>query len=65
MLDADHAQPLRRHGGAGLRTILPFIEAVDIAWSVVFLSSERARQLTGQVLSVDGGWDVSEGQYPE
>jgi NAD(P)-dependent dehydrogenase (short-subunit alcohol dehydrogenase family) len=33
-------------------------EAVDIAWSVVFLSSERARQLTGQVLSVSGGFQM-------
>ena len=31
-------------------------EAVDIAWSVVFLASERARQLTGQVVSVSGGF---------
>lgn len=33
-------------------------EAVDIAWSVVFLSSDRARQLTGQVLSVSGGFQM-------
>ncbi|MFO1080563.1 MAG: SDR family NAD(P)-dependent oxidoreductase [Reyranellaceae bacterium] len=33
-------------------------EAADIAWSVVFLSSERARQLTGQVLSVSGGFQM-------
>jgi len=32
--------------------------AADIAWSVVFLSSERARQLTGQVLSVSGGFQM-------
>lgn len=31
-------------------------EAVDIAWSVLFLASERARQLTGQVMSVSGGF---------
>jgi NAD(P)-dependent dehydrogenase (short-subunit alcohol dehydrogenase family) len=31
-------------------------EAVDIAWSVVFLASAQARQLTGQVLSVSGGF---------
>ena len=28
----------------------------DVAWSVVFLASERARQLTGQVVSVSGGF---------
>ena len=33
-------------------------EAVDIAWSVVFLSSDRARQLTGQLLSVSGGFQM-------
>ena len=31
-------------------------EAVDIAWSVLFLASAQARQLSGQVLSVSGGF---------
>ena len=31
-------------------------EAVDIAWAVVMLSGAQARQLTGQVLSVSGGF---------
>lgn len=31
-------------------------EAIDVTWSVLFLASERARQLTGQVLSVSGGF---------
>ncbi len=31
-------------------------EAVDIAWTVLFLASKQARQLTGQVLSVSGGF---------
>lgn len=31
-------------------------EAVDIAWTVVYLASAQARQLTGQVLSVSGGF---------
>jgi 2-hydroxycyclohexanecarboxyl-CoA dehydrogenase len=31
-------------------------EAVDIAWTVAFLASDRARQLTGQVVSVSGGF---------
>ncbi len=31
-------------------------EAVDIAWTVAFLASRQARQLTGQVLSVSGGF---------
>ena len=32
--------------------------ASDIADSVVFLASERARQLTGQVVSVSGGFHM-------
>jgi NAD(P)-dependent dehydrogenase (short-subunit alcohol dehydrogenase family) len=33
-------------------------EAIDIAWSVLFLASARARQLTGQVVSVSGGFTM-------
>jgi NAD(P)-dependent dehydrogenase (short-subunit alcohol dehydrogenase family) len=33
-------------------------EAVDIAWTVLFLASSRARQLTGQVVSVSGGFHM-------
>jgi 2-hydroxycyclohexanecarboxyl-CoA dehydrogenase len=33
-------------------------EAVDIAWSVVFLASAQARMLSGQVLSVSGGFQM-------
>lgn len=33
-------------------------EAIDVAWSVLFLASERARQLTGQVVSVSGGFQM-------
>jgi NAD(P)-dependent dehydrogenase (short-subunit alcohol dehydrogenase family) len=32
--------------------------AVDIAWAVVFLASAQARMLTGQVLSVSGGFSM-------
>lgn len=31
-------------------------EACDVAWSTAFLASDRARQLTGQVVSVSGGF---------
>lgn len=31
-------------------------EARDVAWTTAFLASERARQLTGQVVSVSGGF---------
>ena len=45
--DMEAATPLRRRP-----------EAVDIAWTVAFLVSERARMLTGQVLSVSGGFNM-------
>jgi NAD(P)-dependent dehydrogenase (short-subunit alcohol dehydrogenase family) len=37
----------------------------DCADAAVFLCSDEARLITGVVLPVDGGWCVSEGQYPE
>ena len=38
------ATPLRRLG-----------QPEDIAWAVAYLASDRARHITGQVLSVSGG----------
>ena len=32
--------------------------AGDVAHAVVFLASEKARQITGQDLAVDGGWVI-------
>ncbi|HEU4915409.1 MAG TPA: SDR family oxidoreductase [Acidimicrobiia bacterium] len=37
-----------------------FLDAADIAAAAVFLLSDESRQITGQVLEVDGGWGVTE-----
>ncbi len=37
----------------------------DLDAAVVYFLSEQSRFVTGQVLCVDGGWCVSEGQYPQ
>ena len=35
------------------------LEAADVAETALFLLSERSRHMTGQVVSVDGGWSVT------
>jgi NAD(P)-dependent dehydrogenase (short-subunit alcohol dehydrogenase family) len=37
----------------------------DLDAAAVFLMSDGAKFCTGQVLSIDGGWSVSEGQYSD
>ena len=47
-------QPLRK-------AVAP--KAIDLADTAVYLLSDRSALVTGQVIAVDGGWTVSEGQY--
>ncbi len=35
-----------------------FLEAADVAETALFLLSEKARHITGQVITVDGGWTL-------
>jgi hypothetical protein len=42
------------------KSILP----ADLDEDVLFFLGDGSRFITGQVLSVDGGWSVSEGQIP-
>ena len=37
-----------------------FGEPDDIAWAAVYLASEEAKFVTGQVLSPNGGWHMSQ-----
>ena len=37
----------------------------DLDAAVVYFLSDASKFCTGQVLDVDGGWSVTEGQYPE
>jgi NAD(P)-dependent dehydrogenase (short-subunit alcohol dehydrogenase family) len=36
----------------------------DCSDAAVFLCSDESRFVTGTVLTIDGGWCVSDGQYP-
>ena len=35
-------------------------DADDVAWAAVYLASEEAKYVTGQVLSPNGGWHMSQ-----
>jgi NAD(P)-dependent dehydrogenase (short-subunit alcohol dehydrogenase family) len=43
--------------------VADMLEADDVARAGVFLLSDDSRTITGEVLTVDGGWCVSDGQY--
>ena len=53
---------------AFLRTKQPLVHGPgtpdDCAGAAVFLCSDEARFITGVVLPIDGGWSLSDGQYP-
>jgi NAD(P)-dependent dehydrogenase (short-subunit alcohol dehydrogenase family) len=39
-------------------------QPADLDSLAVYFMSDKSRFTTGQLIAVDGGWDVSEGQYP-
>jgi NAD(P)-dependent dehydrogenase (short-subunit alcohol dehydrogenase family) len=39
---------------------LPLVDAIDVAWAAVYLASDEPRFVTGQVLSPNGGWHMSQ-----
>ena len=49
---AERRQPLARG----------FLDAGDLAGTMAWLCSDDSRQVTGQVIAVDGGWTVSDGR---
>lgn len=52
-LDADGMENILSRCALKRRT-----EAADVAWATLFFASERSRQLTGQLLSVSGGFQM-------
>jgi 2-hydroxycyclohexanecarboxyl-CoA dehydrogenase len=56
---ADHQRTYEEWAGEKVRTVVPlgrWQQPSDIADMVVFLSSDRSQQVTGQTINVDGGW---------
>ena len=40
------------------RHVLGLIEPIDVAYSVLFLSNDESRRITGQILAVDSGYTI-------
>jgi 3-oxoacyl-[acyl-carrier protein] reductase len=61
-IDTDMTAPLGAfRAGLELQTPMGRLsEADDIAWAAVYLASDEARFVTGQVLSPNGGWHMSQ-----
>ena len=62
---AQSLDPVHSVGAKGLQAMVPRVplgrigDPADIADVVVFLLSDKARYITGQVLTVDGGMTVA------
>jgi NAD(P)-dependent dehydrogenase (short-subunit alcohol dehydrogenase family) len=54
--------PAARQAGArdSFRPMGRLGEPDDIAWAAVYLASDEAKFVTGQVLSPNGGWHMSQ-----
>jgi len=61
-IDTDMTAPLGilRHGIAAQTPLRKLGEPDDIAWAAVYLASDEAKFMTGQVLSPNGGWYMSQ-----
>ncbi len=56
---ADRKRIYEEWAGDKVRTVVPlgrWQQPADIADMVIFLSSDRSQQVTGQTINVDGGW---------
>jgi 3-oxoacyl-[acyl-carrier protein] reductase len=51
--------PVRQHIVAGT-PLRRFGEPDDIAWAAVYLASDESKFMTGQVVSPNGGWYMSQ-----
>jgi 3-oxoacyl-[acyl-carrier protein] reductase len=61
-IDTDMTAPLGvlRAGIAAQTPLRRFGEPDDIAWAAVYLASDEAKFMTGQVISPNGGWYMSQ-----
>ena len=53
-----HAPTRSTHEFASQTALGRFVDEIDIAEAVLFLVSDRAKNITGHDIVVDAGWDV-------